>query len=328
MFEAAAAGFRLGLTHFWLLLGLWLINLLFAVPAAAVLGHALQDSLGESRLADNLRSGFDMGWYGEFKADAKGIETTFAPTLTGAGGAFRNLEGWATGDLFRSFPGVVALGLGYALLWALLVGGVVRRYVETDQAWGPSRFLEAGARFFFRFARLAILSAPLYLAIYWLYRKCLTRLETVTRDVTAERTVLLYCMAVVLVVGFLLVLVHVCFAYAKIATVLEDRRSMLLAALRGVGFVLQHPGRTLGLYLLVALVSGLVLALYAWIAPGATQSSWATVILAFLLGQAYLLVRLLMQLSLLGGQLALYRDFAGRNPSAERVQPALQPESA
>ena len=39
----------------------------------------------------------------------------------------------------------------------------------------------------------------------------------------------------------LLTLIHMVFGYAKVATVVEDRRSMILAAFRGALFVVRHP---------------------------------------------------------------------------------------
>ena len=89
---------------------------------------------------------------------------------------------------------------------------------------------------------------------------------------------------------------------------MEGRRSMLLAALRGVGFVIANPGRTLGLYYGVALVGALALAVYSLLAPGVGQSSWVGVLFAFVVGQLFLIVKLILRLALLGGETALYRS--------------------
>ena len=59
------------------------------------------------------------------------------------------------------------------------------------------------------------------------------------------------------------------FDYAKIRTVVEDRRSVIGALLAAGRFVRRRPGATLGLYLLTGLLFVAVLAVYAIAAPGA-----------------------------------------------------------
>ena len=75
------------------------------------------------------------------------------------------------------------------------------------------------------------------------------------------------------ITAILLTVVHVCFTYAKAATVVDDRRSMLLAAIRGVAFVVAHPFRTFGVYLAPAIVSVVLLVLYGLMAPGGGQTT-------------------------------------------------------
>ena len=106
----------------------------------------------------------------------------------------------------------------------------------------------------------------------------------------------------------MLVVVHVSFDYAKIATVVEERRSMLLAAMRGIGFVLSHPVATLGLYLMMTLVSLVVLLLYSVLSPGIGQAVNLSVLIAFGVSQLFLIAKMGIRVSLLSGQLALYRE--------------------
>lgn len=321
-FKAAAAGFKLGLGHLGLALAVWLLNLLVALPATLLVADALRESMGHSRVAENMRQGFDTAWFGEFADSARGLESSFDPGLTGAGALFQNLDGWATGDMFRRNPAALALAVTWALLWLFLLGGVLSRYDRVDETFGPTRFALEGGRYFFRFLRLALLSAPLYALVYLLFRRLYDWLAEFTRDVTEEGTVLFYSLCVVALVVFLLMLIHLCFAFAKVATVVDDRRSAVLAALRGLGFVLRHPARTLGLFALMLSAGAAVTALYAAVAPGAGQATPSAVALAFLAGQAYLLARLVVQLSMLGGCLALYRQVAGKK---RRRAPAGQP---
>ena len=292
------------------LIGVWLASVLVALPATWVMAEVLNDSFGSSRVAETMRQGFDMSWHGEFEAAASGVAATFSPTVTGVGAFLINLEGWATGALFKDFGSLLGLGLAWALVWALLLGGVLTRYGPAPDGGRSSGFFESGGRYFARFVRLALLAMPLYWLIYRLYRASQRWLAAWTRDMTRETDVLICSLTAIVLIAFLLVLVRTCFDYAKIATVIEGRRSMFVATVRGMGFVLAHPLRTVGLYLIVALVSIALLLLYGTIAPGAEASTALTIWAGFAIGQAFLLARLFLRLSLLAGEMALFRKLA------------------
>jgi hypothetical protein len=294
-----------------LLACLWAVNLLFALPAAFLVGEALRESIGASQVHEALRGGFDMGWYGEYRAEAEGIAASFRPTLSGPGGVLDNLEAWLDGRLFTRYPAVVALGLGYVLLWGFLTGGVLDRLARPADDHSVQRFLERGGRYLLRFVRLTLLSAGPYWLVYRFHRWGYDLVEELTRDVTAERTVLLWTVAVTAATAGLLGLVHVAFAYAKIATVVEERRSAFLAAVTGLGFVISHPLRTLGLYLAFGALSGALSVLWILVAPGAGQSTVAAIAVALVVGQLFLVLRLYVRLSLLAGQAALFRSIRG-----------------
>lgn len=298
--KAILGGLSRSLASPGMVVGLWLVNVIVALPFAWALGTSLQDSFGDSLVHERMRDGFDMGWYGEYRPEAGEIGATFSPYVTGAGAFYENLEGWASGKLFGVARWIVGLGVVYVFIWALLWPGVLGR-------WTGGGFFATGGRFFARFVRLTLMSAVLYFLVYKLHGWTFDRLEDWTRDVTSERTVLLLSLAGYALTAFLLTLVHNCFGYAKIATVLEDRRSMFFAALRGTGFVLFHPGRTLGLYYAIALGSALLLALYSVLTPGAGQSTTAGVLWAFLVAQVFVGVRLVVRLTLMGAQMSLYQ---------------------
>ena len=295
---------------------LWLVNVAVTLPAAVIMSDSLESSIGSSLVHEDLAAGFDMDWYGEFQQGAGGLEATFTPTVVGAGAFYNNIEGWLYGGLFELFPGVVALGVLYALLWALFVGGILDRFSNAG-LFTLSRFFSAGGRFFFRFLRLAVLAGVFYYLIYQLAGWLFERIGFWTRDVTVERTVLIYVMLGTAIVVFLLTLVNAAFDYAKIATFVEDRRSMLLSALRGIRFVLSNPAKTLGFYYALGILGVLLLGLYTFVAPGAAQSTVTGVALAFLIGQAYLVAKLMLRLAFYGGQLSIYEDAARAEASRE-----------
>jgi hypothetical protein len=98
------------------------------------------------------------------------------------------------------------------------------------------------------------------------------------------------------------------FDYAKIATYKENRRSMILAAIKGFRLVLGNLGRTTILYYGLGFFGLLLLGAYYVVAPGPGQASVPSVVFAFLVGQAYLVAKLLLRLTFYAGQMALYES--------------------
>jgi len=121
-----------------------------------------------------------------------------------------------------------------------------------------------------------------------------------------------YSLAVYALTAMLLTLIHMIFGYAKVATVVEDRRSMILAAFRGALFVVRHPIGTCGQYCGVLLLSAALLGCYFWLAPGPGQATTTAVVLVFFCSQAFLILKLFMRLSLLGGQIELFLTSKGQ----------------
>jgi hypothetical protein len=97
-------------------------------------------------------------------------------------------------------------------------------------------------------------------------------------------------------VGLLLVLVSMVLDYAKISLAVERRKSVLLAIFRGAGFLARNFLKCFGLYFGIMLVALVLFLVYALVAPGAGQASSLTILLAFLVGQAYLIARIIIKL--------------------------------
>jgi len=296
------------------LVWLWLAQLLVALPAALAVGGALERSLGSSRVAETMRDGFDPIWYTEFQAGAEGIAATFGPRLIGAAAFFDNLEAWLWGDLFTGEPALVAVGVGFALLWALLVGAVLERWMRPQSRLSLAGFLAGGGEHWIRFVRLAALTGFGYWGVYRFARWLFPRLETASRDVTAERAVLARYLLATLAVLLLLAGVRLVSDYAKIAIVAGRRRSAVLGAVEGLRFVLRNPLGAWGVALHFAAAGAAALALYALLAPGSGQASWSAVLLSLAGAQLFLLLRLALRVGLLGAEATLYGQAARRRP--------------
>ncbi len=303
-----AAAFRQAIASPGLIAWLLLMSLLVALPNALLVRKAVETSIGASLAHEKLRDGFDMEWHSDYRFNNDGTASLLTPTSVRPAAFLDNLEAWFSGELFTASPSLVALGVLYALLWSLMSGGILYRLVHHDRAFSLRALLSRGADYFPRFVRLMALTGVLYYAVYrfsgWLFPK----LADMMRDVTVEKTVLAVYMIAALLVLALLTLVKLISDYAKVATVLGERRSMLLAALHGLRFVLRHPLRTFGAYATIAIAGLVALALYAQVAPGQGQASMTAVLIAFLIAQVFLAFRIAQRLTVYGVAVEIYRD--------------------
>jgi hypothetical protein len=290
-----------------LIVFLWLINFAAAIPLTMVMSDQIESSLGASLVHEKLRAGFDIDWYEEFAYKANDLGKTFSPAVLGIGPFLGNLEAWLNGSLFGGYTGIAGLGLGYMVLWAFLLGGVLDRYAHAQENFTAERFFGASGRYFLRFLLLMVFSWVFYFIVLTLISPGLfAAIAGANRDTTVERTVFFLTAGAYVIVAFLLALVNMAFDYAKIATVLRDHRNMLAAAGQGFRFIFSRPLKTFGLYLVLGMAALAFLGLYALIAPGANQSSAIGVIVAFVAGQIFLAVKLITRLTFFGGQMALY----------------------
>ncbi|MDZ7361996.1 MAG: hypothetical protein ONB46_14910 [candidate division KSB1 bacterium] len=303
-----------------LILFLWLFNFAMALPLTIIMSGQIESSIGASLVHEKLRKGFDIDWYEDFAHDAEGLGKTFSPAVIGAGPFIGNLETWLNGSLFTGHPGIVGLGLGYMVVWMFLLGGILDRFAHGDGRLTAERFFSASGRYFLRFILLFLLGGVFYFFVFTFISPLLfSTIADLSRDATVERTIFFWTMGAYLIVALFLVVVNMVFDYAKIATVINGHRNMLVATFEGFRFVFSHPAKTFGLYLLLGMALAFLLGIYALPAPGAGQASSLAVILALLAGQIFLATKLIARLAFFGGQMALYETVKGIKSAPQPV---------
>ena len=314
------AGLRLILRTPSLVAWVYLTSLVVAFPLALAMKDLLQSAFEGSLVEDNLRQGFDLAWYEEFAANNTGLGKTFGPSVVGILPLLGNLERLLDGTLHQVEPSVLGAGIVMLLAWSFLLGGILSRFADPEEPYSRSRFLAQGGLFFWRFLRLSVISILLYWGIFRGIGHPLHQwIETITRDTTAERTALIFTVLAYVLVGSLFLLIQLLLDYAKICLVVEERRSVLLALLRALSFVKDHRRTVLGLYLLLAAAVLLWFLAYGWLAPGPNQSTWTAVLLAFALGQAYLVGRWMFKLWFLASQTHLFVALQPEPPPTEET---------
>jgi len=106
-----------------ILLGSFVVTLLMALPAARAVESGIAGSLGSSLDAETMAEGVNGEWWERFEESARGLDSTFTPSVIGFGAVVDNLSRVVdNGALPSPVVGVVAASLA---VWLFLVGGIL-----------------------------------------------------------------------------------------------------------------------------------------------------------------------------------------------------------
>jgi hypothetical protein len=309
-----------------MLLGVWLLNLLAAIPLTLMLHDAIAAHLGPSLRAEEVARGFELDWWEEFEARADALGKSFGPGVIGFAAPLGHISAIADGEL-PGGPILVAVA-GWLLLWTFLSGGLIDRYAR-NRPTRAAGFFGACGDWFGRMVRLDLIAGVAYLILFgWIHPLLFDRLYGwITHDLPVERTAFMWRLALYTLFGLIALAIHIVVDVARVRAVVEDRRSVIGAYLAGWRFVRQRPLQILGLYTWIGIALVLWLAIYALVAPGAqVQGRWIWG--ALLIGQLYIIGRLWLKLQIAASLIALYQsDFGSRVATETASALPVWPES-
>lgn len=315
--KAVVSGFMRMARCSGVVLALWLLVLAAALPMAVVMENTIRTDVGASAIHQDLRQGLDLGWLEEFHSRRTGLAVELRPVRVSPAMVFESLDLWLSGAWVSQGRSLVATGGLFLMVWVLVQGGVLTQLTSPEIGFRWSTFLAAGSTYFFRFLRLAALMGLVYYGVYKLAFWLFPAIERATRDVTVEKQVLGLYLLAALAIGILLACVHLVAEFARIATVREKRRSMILSVARSARLLAKHPLQAIGVFGFLAVLLGVLQVGYYWIAPGVTGVSPLAIVLAFLVGQLYLLFRWALRVARYGAEIELYDRWVG--PHAGRA---------
>lgn len=287
------------------------LNLALAVVLGAIVYDALQSSLGSSLAGERLRTGWDAQWYDGFSAQAQGTASTFRPSVSGPGAVLDALDGFVDGFaalLVRGAgTGVLLAAVLYVLAWSFFTGAFAGTFAARPSGAG---FLARGARWFPRLLPLSLGGLVFYVVLLGPVRGAMERaLDARLHDVIDERVRLAWVLAAHLGLWTVVALGNLVLDYAKVLLVLRGddvRRPRALFALgSAVRLVARDPLPTVGLYAATSLVGLAVLLAYLAVVPGSGTGSAAAIAGTFLLGQLFVLSRVLVRCLFLAGEVAM-----------------------
>jgi hypothetical protein len=288
--------FRTGLSHAaryrWVLLILFVVNLLSALPLVALPALGLASEMGRRPAIHQAADGIDA-WLV--------IETLMSPlvgTELGAEAASEMTDAVRQATLLGMLT-TLALPLVAWLPAAFLNGGLLLTYAEAPSPFRWRRFLWGCWRWFGAFLLLngaqGIASTALFVTIA----------SAVIGAVALAGNWVLWIIAplLALVIALWLALME----SVRVVAVVGRTRNVLRAFGEAVRFVFRNSLAVVGLYVLALLLLGVLQALYRWGLMSYLPLDWWPLVLV--VQQAFILARLWARLVRTAGGVTLYREW-------------------
>ncbi|MEM8960315.1 MAG: hypothetical protein AAGD38_02450 [Acidobacteriota bacterium] len=290
-----------------LVVAVYVVNVLLAIPLVVAMESVLADSIGDGIYQESVRATLDGAWYSEHTGRYDtGLGSTFTPSsVLGPGAMLDNLDAWLEGKLVAVDPSVFGMVLLWAFAWLGLQGAVLERFVHGGAA-GPSSFAAAALRHLGRMLQAAAIGLLAYGMLWSLVGDWVKGIDNASIDVTSEVTMLwrLAPAFVLLVLGFHLV--RLVIDYTKVAAVRERSGFVLPALVRALSMIARRPLLAVLGYLVPGLLIAAWMGVWLLVAPGGASSSWVSLILTVALTQLFIIGRLVLRLFQLATAVQVY----------------------
>jgi hypothetical protein len=278
-----------------------------ALPFALFVGSRVQQSLASQPPVALDETEIDPEWWQEFRAQARGIESTFTPAIVGFAAPLDSIS--AVLDGRRPALAVIASIVVSAVAWAFLWGGALRRY-SANQPIGLRRFVANGFQVLPRFVAIALAAALVIVGLYVTLHALLFGPvhELLVSRTTSERTAFMTRVVLYLIFLIPVATVGLLADYARIASMSDPAMTVGRSFSTALGFIQRNAGAVASLYLIGATIFVVVTVAYGALEvyAGSQLGGWRAVVV----GQIYIVFRLAMRLT--GGAAAL-RLFAARS---------------
>jgi hypothetical protein len=318
---AARAGLRAMARNWGLALLLLLLSVMVAGVLAVPLSSQMEADLQNKDAGAAMMHGFDYNWWSEWHDRQQHAWTaTFSPDVFGIGFSYRNLDLMLKGALPAGLlarqteandpaldPLLLELGVLYILVQVFLTGGVLGVLRAPAGGWTVRGLLHGSGFYFGRLLRLALVSLAVLWILFQLYGPFASWADLRARESVSERTAMVWTVGHHLLLLLAILFVNMVNGYAKAAIVLEERSSALLAWISSLSFCGRHLARVVLHYALLAAAAVLLLGLFKLLDGAWNTTGYKTQLLTLLLLQAFVFGRIFLRLSLLGGQLEIYR---------------------
>lgn len=302
------------------------VNLALAALLAAPLAGVLERDLDHTQASVEMMYAFDHGWWKEWSERQTGWTQSLGPDLLGAGFAAKNLDLLLRGQLPLALftsprdpsepaadppigldPVILGLAALYLVVQTFLAGGLLGVFRSPEGGWTMRGLLHGSGFYAGRLLRVMLLALVAAAFVFWLNAPLARFMDERARESVSETGALVWSLGRHLLLLLALVFVHMVSSFAKVIVVVEERSSAVFAVLSSLGFCLRNLGRAAGQYVVLAALGSLLLLAWNALDQSLAVTGFRTQILFLLLAQAFVFARVFLRLSLLAGQVALYR---------------------
>lgn len=293
MISIIKSAFFAGLKHWKIVLLIYLLQLLLAVPLAMQVWHVLEASIGNSLEINKLLPGYD--------------HTVISDFLKVHGGSITPLIG--------QLRWVLAI---WALASVFINGGLLFTLVRRSPNW--LSFWTGGATYFSRFLKIALIF--MLLLLIWtsiVLLPYLANLQINLETMASEKIVLGY-FAALLCCWFLgLIFLNNAAIVSKTA-IIEQGLSTWQALKKGLGFTLRNFVKTTSIFLIFSALQMATVAAYWWLEGRSGMVTEGLVIVFFLVQQLLVLMRVTGRVMMVAGVSECYTTGQTVNPSRSAAQ--------
>jgi hypothetical protein len=280
---------------------LYAFNFLLAAVLAWGLQSVLSTTLGDSMSLEKLVKDFDYTVYTDFGVKFQGRIAALTSQIT-------------------------ILILFYSLLSVLLGGGTIASLRNVEERFSMSTFFGNCGTYFFRFLRLffifGIIMALLALVLVFVFGIVYSAF---TGDAVSEMGPFVLGIILFFLFLFFVMVVVLMADYAKIATVVNDARSMLKTSWLAIKFVFRHFLSTVSLQLSILLFVLIGIALYLVLENQIGMATPIAILIMFVIQQASVGFKIWTRVATFAGQLELFNGFQAEAPSVSQVSEVTMP---
>lgn len=278
-------------------------TMLIAVPFAAVIGSRVHASLASQPPVALDETEIDPEWWQEFRAHARGLEATFTPAIVGFAAPLDSISAVLDG---RQPALAVMLPMALSILaWAFLWGGILSRY-HAGQALGVRAFIAAAMRHLPRFIAIAVIAAAAIVGLYVTLHALLFGPihQLLVLRTSTERGEFLVRVVLYIVFFAPVALVGLAADYARVASITGAAASLRQSWRAGVAFLRANARAAITVYLLIGAAFAAITIAYGTleIYGGSQVGGWRAIII----GQAYIVARLVLRLTSAAAGLRLF----------------------
>ncbi|MBN1561002.1 hypothetical protein JW998_12185 [candidate division KSB1 bacterium] len=308
--------FRHGLSlvnHHRKMIGIiYLVNLCFALIVAAPLFTLFHSRVGSLVGRDELLTGLPYSWWSALQIDARGLENTIRPSLSGGfGPLIDNLELLLTGQFQLYGWFVFSLIVGYLFIAAFFNGGAIALFADERRSFSAGRFFSYAGTYFHHMAALAVTTVALFALLYKVINPAIfSLLDRIVGDSLSQSFAWIVHFIGYLFILTIVFLITLILDYAKVIVISEKKNSSWASIGLAAAFIFRSFGKTVGLNVLLAFLAIALVLGGGLLMSIITPSNLLLLVGSFIVQQLFIAAKIAVRLTFYASETALYQAHA------------------